>query len=72
MKPPKFVARRKLDASWFIEVTWPNGRLEEIGGFSSAAEAEVEIKVRLEAFHDGEKRYGLPHSASRPKVLTGS
>jgi hypothetical protein len=71
MIPPKFVARRRLDASWYIEITWPNGRLEEVGGFLSAAAAEAEIKGRLEAFLDGEKRHGLPLPASRLKALAG-
>jgi hypothetical protein len=71
MTPPKFVARRKLDGSWFIEVTWPNGRREEVPGFSNAAEADIEIKIRLDAFHEGTKRYQSPHPASFVRALEG-
>jgi hypothetical protein len=58
MTPPTLIARRKPEGSWHIEVTWPNGKKETVGDYPTAAEAEVEIKVRLEAWDDGWRKHG--------------
>jgi hypothetical protein len=71
MTPPIFLARRKSEGSWYIEITWPNGKTEEAGNFPTAAEAGLEIKIRLEAWQEGTKRYETPHPASRSKALAG-
>jgi hypothetical protein len=68
---PIFIARRKGEGDWFIEITWPNGRKEQEGNFPSAAEAESEIKARLEAFHEGHRRYETPRPASVLRALEG-
>jgi hypothetical protein len=68
---PILIARRKGEGDWFIEISWPNGRKELVEGFGSAAEADVEIKVRLEAFHEGQNRYDTPRAAPFERALEG-
>lgn len=68
---PAFITRRRSDATWYIEVAWPNGRKEEVGNFPTAAEAEAEIKIRIDAFQEGERRYNVPLAVPRAKVTAG-
>jgi hypothetical protein len=51
-------ARRRIDGSWYVDVTWHNGRRQQMGHFNSALEADEFIKIQLEAWHDGRKALG--------------
>ena len=55
-KPPELHTRRHPDGSWFVAVTWQNGRQENVGRFQTAAEAEVHSQSHLQAWHDGFKQ----------------
>jgi hypothetical protein len=54
-KPPISHARRRPDGSWYVEVTWQNGRREQLGRYELASEAESYIKDQLQAWHDGQR-----------------
>jgi hypothetical protein len=56
-KPPVSVARRRPSGTWYVEVTWQNGRREEIGNYSTAVEAEEFIKAQLESWREGQRRF---------------
>jgi hypothetical protein len=56
--PPVSHARRRIDGSWYVDVTWHNGRCQQIGHFKTALEADEFIKIQLEAWHDGQKAHG--------------
>jgi hypothetical protein len=71
MNPPKFVSRRKPEGSWYIEVTWPNGKKERNGDFHSSVEADAEGKIRLESWLEGNQHYDRPLYARRHKVSAG-
>jgi hypothetical protein len=58
-KPPISYARRRPDGSWFVAVTWQNGRQEDTGRFPSAGAAEEFIKQQLQAWHDGQRALNL-------------
>jgi hypothetical protein len=47
--PPVSHARRRIDGSWYVDVTWHNGRRQQIGHFNTALEADEFIKIQLEA-----------------------
>ena len=57
-KPPTYIPRRSENGTWNVELTWASGKSETFGPFSSAADAEAEIKIRLEAWHDGLQKHG--------------
>ena len=57
-RPPTAYARRRLDGSWYADVTWQNGRREHTGNYKSATEAEDDIRQMLEAWHDGQVHTG--------------
>jgi hypothetical protein len=58
-KPPASYARQRPDGSWFVAVTWQNGRQEQMGKFKTSTEAEDFIELQLLAWHDGFKQ--VPH-----------
>ena len=56
-KPPTYVPRRLENGTWNVEVKWSSGKTESFGPFTSAADAEVEIKNRLDAWHVGHQKH---------------
>jgi hypothetical protein len=62
IKPPVSHARRRTDGSWYADVLWHNGRREQIGDFQTALEANEFIKIQLQAWHEGQKKF----SKARP------
>ena len=52
--PPTLNAR-KFNGSWYVAVTWGNGRHERLGPYKTEAVAEERIKAQLEAWHEGQK-----------------
>jgi hypothetical protein len=56
--PPVSHARRRTDGSWYVDVTWHNGRRQQIGHFKTALQADEFIKIQLEAWHEGQKALG--------------
>lgn len=65
-KPPVSMARRRPDGFWYVEVTWQNGRREEIGNYGTAAEAEEFIMAQLEVWREGERLF-IQKSARKNK-----
>ena len=58
--PPISEARRNADGSWYVAVTWGNGRQERLGPYKTNAAAQERIKAQLDAWHEGQKRFGKP------------
>ena len=58
-EPPVAHARRHADGSWYVAVTWQNGRREQTGRFKLATEAENYIAEMLQAWHDGHRAFAL-------------
>ena len=56
--PPISYARQRTDGSWYVSVTWENGRREQIGRFKTEAEAEAAISRQLDAWHEGQEIHG--------------
>jgi hypothetical protein len=52
-----FLPRRRPNGSWYVEITWPNGRKESLGNFHTSADAEDVIKSQLQAWRDGRERF---------------
>jgi hypothetical protein len=57
-KPPESYPRRRVDGSWYVVVTWQNGRRERIGDFKTVADADEYIRLQLEAWLEGQKILG--------------
>jgi len=43
-----------------VAVTWGNGRQERLGPYTTNAAAQERIKAQLDAWHEGQKRFGKP------------
>jgi hypothetical protein len=60
VSPPISYARKNADGSWYVAVTWGNGRKEQLGPFKTEAAAEEHIKAQLAAWHEGQKLFLKP------------
>jgi hypothetical protein len=61
ISPPTLNARRKnTDGSWYVAVTWGNGRQERLGPYKTEAVAQELIKAQLAAWHEGQKLFLKP------------
>jgi len=58
--PPISHARKHADGSWYVAVTWGNGRKEQLGAHKTEAVAEEHMKAQLAAWHEGQKRFLKP------------
>jgi hypothetical protein len=59
-RPPTAFARKNVDGSWNVAVTWGNGRQERQGPFKTQAAANEHIKAQLAAWHEGRKLFLKP------------
>ena len=57
ISPPISYARNNADGSWYVAVTWGNGRQERLGPYKTEAVAEERIKAQLEAWHEGKNLF---------------
>jgi hypothetical protein len=55
VSPPISYARKNADGSWYVAVTWGNGRQQRLGPYKTEAVAQERIKAQLEAWHEGQK-----------------
>jgi hypothetical protein len=60
LSPPVSHVRKNVDGSWYVAVTWGNGRKEQQGPFKTEALAEEYIKAQLTAWHEGQKLFLKP------------
>ena len=60
VSPPISYARKNADGSWYVAVTWGNGRKEQLGPYKTEAIAEELIKAQLAAWHEGKKLFLKP------------
>jgi hypothetical protein len=60
VSPPISYARKNADGSWYVAVTWGNGRQERLGPYKTEAVAQEFVKVQLAAWHEGQKLFLKP------------
>ena len=58
--PPIANPRKSADGSWYVAVTWDNGRKEQLGPYKTEAVAQELIKAQLAAWHEGKKLFLKP------------
>jgi hypothetical protein len=56
-RPPISHVRKNVDGSWYVAVTWGNGRKEQLGPFRTEALAEDHIKAQLAAWREDQKLF---------------
>ena len=68
-RTPVLQARQLEDGGWYVSVSWPDGRKEHIGGFTSESETSIWIATTLRSWledHDAtENRTNLRKLGSR-------
>ena len=57
VSPPVAHARKDADGSWYVAVTWGNGRQERLGPYKTEAAAQEQIKMQLDAWHEGQNLF---------------
>jgi hypothetical protein len=60
VSPPIANARKNADGSWYVAVTWGNGRKEQLGPYKTEAVAQELIKAQLAAWNEGQKLFRKP------------
>jgi len=60
VSPPVAQVRKNADGSWYVAVTWGNGRKEQLGPYKTEAVAQELIKAQLAAWHEGKKLFLKP------------
>ena len=57
ISPPISYARKGADGFWYVAVTWGNGRQERLGPYKTEAVAQEQIKMQLDAWHEGQNLF---------------
>ena len=70
VRTPVLQARRLEDGGWYVAVSWPDGRRENIGGFASESETSIWIAATLRRWRTDHERRANETNLQRLKTAS--